>query len=249
MSQGNPAAGAHFLHEGPLRPGRVVLSPDESHHLARVRRVHPGQQVVLIDGQGTRATARLVAVQSGRAELDVLAVEQVEPAVGVRVTLAFAVAKGAHAEQLITQCTELGVAVLVPMCTERTVVRPDGASRQKTARWHRHAIEAAKQSGQAHVPRLDPVTPFDRLVRAADLPAVRLIAHPDACASLVEFAGQHAPPDRVLVCIGPEGGFTDQEVSLACECAFAPVRLGRTILRVETAAVAACAQIAGVWGV
>lgn len=239
---------AHFYHDGPIHPGRLVLAADESHHLVRVRRVRAGQDVFVIDGRGTRARARVDAVESGRAVLDVTDVCQVPPALRVGVELAFAVAKPAHAEQLITQCTELGVAVLIPMLTQRTVVRPSAASRQKTARWQRHAIEAAKQSGQAHVPRIDPVVPFDKLVHDPALPRVVLLAHPNEPVSLNAFTHTHDRPDRVLICIGPEGGFTDDELALSRQCAFHPVCLTSTILRIETAAVAAVAQIAAVWG-
>ena len=248
MSEPSPEAAGYFFHDGPLAPGRLALSPDESHHLGRARRVRAGQKVYVIDGQGTRARARVDCLASRQAELEVVAVERVEPALRVHLVLGFAVAKPAHAEQLITQCTELGVAVLVPMLTERTVARPGATSRQKTGRWRRHAIEAAKQSRQAYVPTIEPVRPFAELVGDASLPAVRLLAHPDVSLSLTRFAGDHDRPESVIVCIGPEGGFTDDEVALARGTGFLPVRLGPTILRIETAATAACAQIAGTWG-
>ena len=215
--------------------GRVVLDGDEARHLIRVRRVARGECVEIFDGRGSAFRAEVADLGRDRVELTVLG-----PAVSIReprctLTLATAVPKGERFDWLVEKATELGVARLTPIVTERSVVDPRSA---KLDRLRRVIVEASKQCRRDRLMDLDSPTPWSSLVEQARQP-VRLIAHPGAsgiAGMALRLGGQ-----AVILAIGPEGGFTSTEVDHAIAHDWQAVGLGATVLRVETAALAASA--------
>ena len=146
-------------------------------------------------------------------------------------------------DALLEKCTELGLARLVPMVSERSVVDPTDRQENHLVRWRRTVVEAAKQCGRTRLPEITAVLTFDAAVQAAASGSgARLIASPEPDAvTLKEFASPLPPGQSITAFIGPEGGFTPEEVSLARRNGCTPVSLGPRILRVETAAMALCA--------
>lgn len=210
--------------------GDPVLSADDRHHLEKVLRLRAGDEVTVSDGAGGR-----LACQFGPALERVGEVERVLRAEPL-VTVAFAVVKGQRPEWAVQKLTEIGVDRIVPLLAARSVVRwPAGESASQLARLRRVAREASVQSRRVWLPEVDPVTPFGSLVGQAGV----CVAHPGG-----------GPPSlgRPVVVIGPEGGWDDAELALAGR-AGAPVGLGPSVLRTETAAVVAgtllCALRAG----
>jgi 16S rRNA (uracil1498-N3)-methyltransferase len=210
--------------------GEIRLGGDEGRHLARVLRARPGDEVELFDGLGRAARAEVVTVER---DAVVLAVGEPVPArePSREVTLCSAIPKGKRMDWLVEKATEAGVARIVPLAPDRAARREAGDNTVR--RWRRAALEAAKQSGRSVVPAIaDPVT-LDEALAATD-GAQRLLASPGAA---------HAPTvcglSPVAVFVGPEGGFTPDEIArLACAGAV-PVGLGGLILRIETAAIVA----------
>ncbi len=232
-----------YLLPGAPAAGRVWLRGDEFHHMARVRRRRAGDVVVLLDGQGGERRARIVRVAADAAELEIEAAYAPRPAPGPKLIIAFSPPKGARADALAEKCAELGVDELWPVRCARTVVRLD-ASSPKLDRWRRLAAAAAKQCGRPAPPAvLSPGRFEDALARAAD---AKWIAAPTPDARpLSQTCADAAPPSgsAALCLIGPEGGFTDAELRAARGAGFEPVSLGANVLRVETAAIAACAIV------
>lgn len=217
----------------------VPLPQAEAHHAAHVLRRRAGDLVELFDGDGGRALARLKLVRRG----EVLAtVEEVRPRLARPVPilrLGVAVPKGNRLDWLLEKATELGVASLAPLALERSVSGGDALSAAKRRRWTARCIAAAKQSGADFLPAIeDPLSLQDFLAGAiggiglyGDLSASAV----PVAAALRDRAGQAG---TYYIVVGPEGGLTDAERQALDGAGFGAVRLGRTILRVETAAVA-----------
>ncbi len=217
--------------------GRLVLEGDEARHLARVRRVGLGECVELFDGRGSTHQGEVAALGRDRVELIVRESKVSERLGGWSLTLASAVPKGDRLDWLVEKATELGVARLIPLVTERSVVDPRSA---KLDRLRRVVVEASKQCRRDWLMELDKPTPWASVVeRSQD--QIRLIAHPGApgiAASGLNLAGRSA-----ILAIGPEGGFTEAEVEAARSRGWLAVGLGSTVLRIETAGLAGSATL------
>ena len=239
----------YFLHDAPLESGaRVELRGEEAHHLLRVRRVRVGERFALQDPQGRRFEAELLAAERHGASVTILAPLPVPPAPPLRVTLLQAAVKDKAAELLIEKCTELGVAALCFFPAARSIVAHAALAGEKTrARWQRMALEACKQSDRQFPPAIAVARDLSAALAAhpagatagAD-PALGWVLDPGAERTAAGTLRGVAPA-ALHVLIGPEGGLTGDEVAAATAAGYAPVRLGGTILRAETAALAACA--------
>jgi 16S rRNA (uracil1498-N3)-methyltransferase len=214
--------------------GEVALPPEEARHLVRVRRLAPGDALVLFDGRGRSAVATLVRVGRG------VAIARVdgpwpdrEPARPVR--LAVSLPEPPRADRLVSVLAEMGVAELVPLVAARTHPRRAAMVAERADRFHRLAVEAAKVNGRA---RLLAVAPARTLADALREPCVLLDPDPAARPLLEALADRETLP---LLLVGPEGGFTDDEIALARAAGAEVSRLGIAVLRVENAALAAAA--------
>jgi 16S rRNA (uracil1498-N3)-methyltransferase len=228
-----------FYCPDPWRDGRAVLDGDEARHLAKVRRVGIGEVVTLFDGQGRSAMAEVVELGRDRVDLIIREESTADRSLAGPLILATAVPKGDRFDWLVEKATELGVTRLVPLVTARSVVDPRSA---KLDRLRRLVVEASKQSGRARLMELDAPTAWaDWLTRSRAAAGSRYVADPGGGRLAV------GPPcdltRGVAVTIGPEGGFTANELEEAKASGHRAIGLGPTILRVETAAIAACAAV------
>lgn len=225
----------------PLAAGRAELDVAEAHHAADVRRLRSGERVVLFDGQGHEADAVLVEAESRRVVVDVGPMRSVSRPSRRHLVIAVAPPKPPRQDMLVEKCTELGVAAIQPLATERGICHVDAARRE---RWRRIAVAAAKQSRQAWLPDILPERTAAEVLSLRDPASTLLLADPspDALplATALPDTARSAP---VLLLIGPEGGFTEAERAAALAAGGLPVRLTPTLLRVETAAIAAAAVI------
>jgi 16S rRNA (uracil1498-N3)-methyltransferase len=217
-----------------LQPGPVLLAGPEAHHLRTVSRLRPGDAVCLFNGDGHEYPARVVSLDRQGVELEVLRVESPRREHGFRLEVAAPLPKGDRAQFLLEKLTELGVTHFVPLRTARSVVHP---RETKLDRLERHVIEASKQCGRNVLLQVGPLTPWAAYCRRPDLPARKLLGHLGGPA-----LGSTAPVDTAIA-VGPEGGFTEEEIAEAQEANWALVGLGPRILRVETAAVVLAALV------
>lgn len=232
------------VHVLQVRAGTVPLSRDESHHVRDVLRLDAGAEVELFDDAGN--------VGAGVLEYDgprVLArVRQVLPPVrpAVHWTIASAVPKGNRADWMIEKLSELGCPRFVPLAAERSVVLPKGEN--KRSRWLRLAIEAGKQSHRRGTMEIaDMATPAQLLTPSPSQGEGEQEAwylSPASSAVPVRDLVLRPLPHRLTLFIGPEGGWSPAEIELFARLDVTPVRLTETVLRVETAAVAAAAVVA-----
>jgi 16S rRNA (uracil1498-N3)-methyltransferase len=235
---------------GSVAGTRVVLDAARTHHLRRVLRLADGAALSLTDGAGASADARLVG---GGAQLITHAL--VARRVGTRLVLAQALSKGRRAEDAVRTACELGVDRLVPVVAERTQGRPDArAAVAVVERWRAVASAALEQSRGVRLAEVvDPVE--TRVLAAAPAAAdgVRLVAVPGAAPLPDVLRGAlsgsaDAPVGEVVVAIGPEGGWSPEEVGGFVTAGWHTVGLGPTVLRTEHAGPAAVAVIAAMTG-
>ncbi|MEI2578613.1 16S rRNA (uracil(1498)-N(3))-methyltransferase [Scytonema sp. PRP1] len=215
---------------------QILLTPQQQHYLGRVLRLCDGDHFIAMDGKGKWWLAQL---QGEKAQvLEPLTVETELP---VSITLMVALPKGNGFDDVVRCCTELGVAVIAPVVSDRTLLNP---SPQKLERWLRIAQEAAEQSERAFVPTiLEPVSFITSL--ATETTAQRYICEArGSYPHLREAINQVSTTSEIMIATGPEGGWTEKEVESAINAGFQPVSLGRRILRAVTAPIVALSIVA-----
>ncbi len=228
-------ANRFFLPTAPV-DGRAVLDGPEAHHLLHVMRASVGDKVTLFDGQGGEYAATVA--KCGRSEVDLAVGERTTTnrQLPTQLVMGVALPKGDRQRWLAEKLTELGVARLVPLGTERSFTDP---KRKSLDRLERSVIEACKQCGRNTLMQIAEPQPLDEFL--AEAAGTRLVADPHG----EPVAGVLSRPLTVVsIVVGPEGGLSEAEVELASQHGWARVGLGRSILRIETAAVAIAAVIA-----
>lgn len=224
-----------FFVDSPIQLTSVQLAGDQARHLAQVLRLSAGDQVVLFDDSGSEFVARIVELRRSGVRLEILERRAADRESPVCVTLGVALPKGDRQRWLVEKVVELGAARLVPLRTRRGVAQPVESALE---RLRRAVVEASKQCGRNRLMQVAP--PADLADYLADVPAAagRWFSHP---------GGQPPPGDGTLasvhLAVGPEGGWTDEEVALAGQFGWRHIGLGPRILRVETAAVALTALL------
>lgn len=231
------------LREFADHPGRTVaLGESESRHARLSRRLSVGDSLILFDGQGHEAAATIAVLGKTTVEVAIAAVNH-RPRPHPALTLAVAMPKGPRQDVLIEKCTELGVAALQPLITERSV---SGASDHKRDKWRRATVEAAKQSGQAWLPELFAPVSLDTYLQLAlnyDLVIAAMAPRESPPEAIRGLSDRLAACSSVLALVGPEGGWSPQEAEALVSRGAAPVSLGPNVLRIETAAIALSAAI------
>ena len=200
--------------------------------------------MVLFDGKGGEAAARLVSGRRREATLEILSTAEPDREPSRELTIACALPRATRMHWMVEKCSELGVARLIPMVTERSVVKPGPRENNQLRRWHSTAIESAKQCGRTRLMEVTSVVPFEAVVDQVGRADFRIVASPEPDAvTLAQAAQRLQGKASAFALIGPEGGFAPDEVRLAREAGCTVVSLGRLILRVETAAIVAASLL------
>ena len=211
----------------------IAISGEEFHHSARVVRVREGEEVELFDGRGFAAAGRVAAIEKDRVMVHVDA-PIASRELTIDLNLALAIIQLERFELVLQKATELGVRTIIPTVTDRAEVRPE-RYRGKAERWERIVFEATKQSGRALVPSVETPTPFRDVIAHN---GAKIVFDAD-----IEATAAPAATSLTLF-VGPEGGWSEQELALAREHGAAFQRLGPRRLRAETAAIVAVAKYA-----
>lgn len=226
-----------FFSAAAITGDRATLDGDEARHLAAVMRLAVGDEAIVFDGSGCEFVTRVAAIKKHEVELQVVERRELSRELPVPITLAVALPKGDRQKWLVEKATELGVARLVPLVTERGVAQPAEGTLE---RLRRSVIEASKQCGRNRLMEIREAADASAYFQAAGSSDWRIIADPRGTPlSAVSYdAAQCAELVGLQFAVGPEGGFTDRELAAAREARWQPVSLGPRILRVETAAMA-----------
>jgi 16S rRNA (uracil1498-N3)-methyltransferase len=212
-----------------------VLGAEEAHHALNVLRLKVGDILNVFDGRGHEAQCSIVEISKDAARLKMLTRSNTSP-LPCRVTLAQAIPKKSM-DLIVQKATELGVASIVPLVSERSIVKLDEDSR-RMERWREIALEACKQCGNNWLPEIQPPRKAHDLLNSPGKFDLKLIAslQPDS-KPLKKILGDTTNPASVLILIGPEGDFTPAELGLAKSAGCLPLSLGPLVLRAETAAI------------
>lgn len=232
----------------PLAIGTETALPAQAgEHVARVLRLVAGDPLTLFNGDGDDYTATITSVGKREVLVRVLDRQAVERESPLPLTLAQGVARGEKMDLIVQKATELGVARIVPLLTERAEVKLDAARAEKRlAHWRAVAASACEQCGRARLPEILPTQTLPAwLASLDDAAALRLALLPEATASARDLRPGNA---GALLAVGPEGGLGERDVALLGEAGFRGLRLGPRILRTETAGLAALAALQALHG-
>ena len=231
-----------------LARGVLILRGDEHHYLSKVRRLAVGDAVTLFDGVGSQAAAKILSIGPSESELLLEDPEAIELS-GFALTMAPALIKGERMDLAITKMVELGVRSICPTVTERTIVRLKADRAQaRHKRFESLALAAARQSQNPHPAQIASIAPFAEVVAGAEEQPLKLIPCLSQDARELSEALPAAKLASAIVLIGPEGGFSEQEIRLATDAAFIPVSLGPRTLRAETACITLASILAFRYG-
>jgi 16S rRNA (uracil1498-N3)-methyltransferase len=225
-----------------LRSGACALDAAQAHHVRDVLRLGVGHVIEVFDDAGNFAQAIIETCDARNVSVRIDAIEPKRES--ATIVIASAIPKGDRADWMVEKLSELGVAWFIPLKTARSVVHPKGG---KLDRWRRIATESAKQSRRAGVMQIDDLTEFAKIIGARSASprrreggaALYLSTDPQAAPILHLLSSFIPPPSSLSFFIGPEGGWTDDEINLFHSQGLTGVKLTETILRVETAALAA----------
>jgi 16S rRNA (uracil1498-N3)-methyltransferase len=229
-----------------LEAGREVsLSASAAAHVARVLRLAAGDELIIFDGRGGEYPAAIIESRGTVVRVQLGAQRAIDRESPLRITLGQAVARGERMDWVVQKATELGVATIVPLITERGVVRLDARQAEKRREhWRGIVISACEQSGRNRLPDVLPPQSLDQWLANATRDGIRLLLDPDAPSGVRTLR----PATTATLLIGPEGGFSPAEREAALQAGFTPLHLGPRVLRTETAAIAALSALQALAG-
>jgi len=233
-----------FLVRPGAKSGTKIIIDDQKqlHHIRDVLRLKAGEEAVIFDGEGREYLCVIESVDD-KAVFNIRNETRLLNA-NVNLTVACAIPKKAKFDDIVDKLTQLGAERIIPLKTKRVIVKLDKAKEKaRMARWKKIALSAVEQSHRASLPVIDGLTGIKELIASSgefDLKLIpALIGDGRPLAAILE----ENKPRKILVLIGPEGDFTPEELKLALDAGFYPVTLGKQVLRVDTAAVAAASFI------
>ena len=228
------------------------LTGDESKYIARVLRLIEGEDVILSSADGPEYHTTIVKVEKKSVLLKVEGIDETSRESKLDITLCQSLPKSKKMDLIIQKCTELGVRRFIPFTSTRSISRLDGKEAAgKVKRWETIALEASRQCGRRFIP------PVDNVMKLDDLLQKMVDLDDDKVFKLIPWESEDnkglrqlsdSETKRVILLIGPEGGFSSEEVDRAKRAGFIPISLGKRLLRTETAGIATVSMLQYIWG-
>jgi 16S rRNA (uracil1498-N3)-methyltransferase len=219
-----------------IEKGMLRVEGNEVKHIRRVLRLKAGDEIIVFDSLGKEYEGTIIEETTSSVVIKIQNIFLSKRDSPLDVTLAQSLLKGEKMDYLIQKATELGVKEIVPFFSSRSVPLLEKSGRLKRHhRWGRIAIEASKQCGRGVVPKIEPLQDYSEMLQIASPGSLRLILWEREGGKLKEVLERSKEKTRIFFIIGPEGGFSQEEIEEAKRAGFIPVTLGRRILRAETA--------------
>jgi len=237
---------SYYVDPDNIQNEHLIITDKEVHHLIRVKRRKIGDIIWTVDGRGGAYETELIHISKSRAEGRILRSRRRMGEPIAEMTLAQAIIKGDRFDWMIEKCVEIGIQRIIPMISEKTIVK---AGSGKIHRWKRVALGAMKQCGRSVLPDISEPRSFKQVCALGADCQVRLIAHPGPESQPIHLSKpeNHRIPKAICM-VGPEGGFSSPEVDLAVDNGYTPVTLGNRRLRAETAGILLSAIVFSQWG-
>ena len=223
-----------------LEIGKVLtLIQDSSKHLVNVLRKKEGSLIELFDGKGSSCTAEIISSQKKRVKVKLVEEAVFQDRKGIKISLGQSLIKTEPFSFSIQKATELGVASISPLYTERTVIKlKSNSTKSRKARWQSIATHACQQCGENWLPDINEIQRLEDWAQAVKAKH-KIVLYPNAETKLSSLTFD----DSVAIAVGPEGDFTDSEINLLTEKDFLPVKLGERVLRADTAVISVVSAI------
>jgi len=217
----------------------IIDDKQQVHHARDVLRLKLGEEVVICDDKGNEYNSVLENLLSKGMVFKIITKKGFTRTSGASLTVACAIPKGSHMDNIMDQLTQLGVDRIIPLETERVIVKLDRLKKAlRQVRWNKIIFNAGQQSQRNVLPILEPIKNIKELLSDSEKFDLKLIPTLQAQRKPLKEIIENSRPSNILVIIGPEGDFTTEEIDMARRAGFIPVSLGELVLRVETAAIA-----------
>ena len=240
-----------FVDPNRLTAPHVTIKGSEAHHIKNVLRLKPGDTIKLFDGTGFEYEAAIINFSRKKVNVEVLRKLKTDMDEGVQIVVAQAYLKEKKMDDLVRKLCELGVARWMPFFCERSIPRPDkGKLAARSQRWERIATEALKQCRRIKALQIGEAQSFEDVLAFGNSCDLKIVFWENEsnplCGDTASMAG--SPVKKILLVLGPEGGFTEREINLMADSGFVVAGLGPRILKAETATIAACTLVQFLYG-
>ncbi|MPL63346.1 Ribosomal RNA small subunit methyltransferase E [bioreactor metagenome] len=222
----------------------MVITGDDVRHIGRVLRMQPGDKCVAVATDGRSAVAKIKTITANEVvlELETIIIEDKEPI--IRVVLVQGLPKSDKMDYIVQKAVELGISSIIPLAADRSVVQYHGAKAiARIERWQKIAAEAAKQCRRSRIPQIANIQKISEILPSFDDDAEIIMLYEGQTISALRTVLTDLKAQTVVLLIGPEGGFSNEEVILATQHGASIVTMGPRILRTETAAIAAVSAV------
>ncbi len=224
-----------FVDKNNIGEKNIEITGDDAKHISTVLRAKVDEEIIICDGYGTDYLCRLIGINKKQVLAEIIKKYENKNEPELKITLYQGLPKGDKMELVIQKCVEIGVDRIVPVITDNTVVKIGDKAEKKNLRWNKIAESAAKQCGRGKIPHVDKILSFKDAVKASkNLDNAIIPYENEKDVSIREFVKSFIGKS-IGIFIGPEGGFSENEIKLCGENGITSVSLGKRILRTETA--------------
>ena len=239
-----------YINQSDITGSTSIITGADAKHIKKVLRLKPGEMIGLFDGLGFEYKARIVHLSANNVEVLITRSFPSKTESPVQIIVAQAFLKDRKMDTLVRQLSELGITKWIPFIASRSVPRPDKKRlAARTERWKKIAIEALKQCKRSRITEIGTTVSFENILKTVKDYDLKIAFYENETKSINSILSKH---DRhigtICIMLGPEGGFTSQEIESARNCGFHISALGPRILKAETATIAASTLIQYLWG-
>jgi len=239
-----------FLERKRIEKGRAIINGNEARHVGKVLRLGVGDTLYLLDEDGWEYQAIIASKSSKIVEVEILTKCPPREDTSITIALGQSLPKAQKMDYIVQKAAELGVTTIIPFFSTRSVSSlDDERSQRKRIRWQKIALEATKQCGRLFVPHIEAIVSFKEVLEKwNDNPLKIMLWEDEKSITLKDVLKKTQPFSKIIFLVGPEGGFTPDEVEIARHAGFQTVGLGRYILRTETAGMCLLSILQYEWG-
>ncbi|WP_110953319.1 16S rRNA (uracil(1498)-N(3))-methyltransferase [Anaerosinus massiliensis] len=232
-----------FFIQVPLQD-KITISGDDAHHIIHVLRYKIGQNFIVVDVNGKIAETEIIEIENDILTLQIVSILEENTEAPIEVTLAQCLPKSDKMDFIVQKAVELGVSRIIPVISQNCVVKYDDAKKEaRRKKWQKIAIEAAKQCGRTILPTVSPIMQLKQLQLELQQDTIAFMCYEGQADAAIKSLLTTTEAKKFLILIGPEGGFTQNEVTDCKEFGVRVVTMGPRILRTETASLAAISMV------